>query len=215
MKLRDVFLGLCIVALLIGEWFLFSANRQKDAAQGALRGAEQRISQLQNDLQQATNASASARNSEFSRLRAENQELPRLRNQVQQLTATNQMLARQLRAALLVAERKQWQLQELQAQNQSEQTQPQLSETTDAPPVISRADAERDQCLNNLRLIDAAKQAWALENNKSADAVPTEGDLLPYFQNQTFPVCPSGGIYSINAVAVPPSCSIHGALPAR
>jgi DNA polymerase III gamma/tau subunit len=219
MKLKDVFLGLCIVALFVSELFLFSANRQKDEAQSALRGANQQVSQLQNDLQQATNSNADIRNTEFSRLRNENQELPALRNQVQQLTATNRVLAQQLQATLTIAQQQQQQLQELQVQNETEQPQsqpqPQQFDTAAATQKVSQADVERNECLDNLRQIDAAKQQWALENGKSVDAVPTSEDLLPYLTNQTFPVCPSGGIYSINAVGIPPSCSIHGSLPVQ
>jgi hypothetical protein len=80
-------------------------------------------------------------------------------------------------------------------------------------PVSSEI-AQRNVCINNLRQIDAAKQQWALENDKAADAIPTGLELLPYFQDGIFPVCPSGGTYTINAVGVPPTCSIPGhALP--
>ena len=65
-------------------------------------------------------------------------------------------------------------------------------------------------CINNLRQIDAAKREWALENNKTAGAVPTAQDLLPYFTDGQFPVCPAGGTYTINAVGVPPTCSVPG-----
>jgi hypothetical protein len=65
-------------------------------------------------------------------------------------------------------------------------------------------------CINNLRQIDAAKQQWALENDKTADTIPPAQDLLQYLSNMVFPVCPSGGTYTINAVGVPPTCSIPG-----
>jgi hypothetical protein len=67
--------------------------------------------------------------------------------------------------------------------------------------------------MNILRQIYAAKQEWALENNKSAGAIPTEQDIAPYIKldaNGNIPRCPSGGIYTIGAVGEPPSCSIHG-----
>ena len=35
-------------------------------------------------------------------------------------------------------------------------------------------------CINNLRLIDSAKQQWALENRKQATDTPTMDDLRPY-----------------------------------
>ena len=83
--------------------------------------------------------------------------------------------------------------------------------------VRARATAQHNACINNLRLIDAAKQQWAIENNKPQTAVPTWSDLRPFFgrgRNGAIPVCPEGGTYSINAVNQPPTCSIPGhALP--
>jgi hypothetical protein len=76
--------------------------------------------------------------------------------------------------------------------------------------VKARETAQTNACINNLRQIDAAKQQWALENDKTADAVPSAQDLLPYLSNLVFPVCPSGGTYTINAVGVPPTCSVPG-----
>jgi hypothetical protein len=70
--------------------------------------------------------------------------------------------------------------------------------------------AQRNACINNLRQIDAAKQQWALENSKTDEAVPVALDLVPYLKGNVFPVCPSGGTYTINSVGVPPTCSIPG-----
>jgi chromosome segregation ATPase len=211
MKLKDVFLGLCVAALLISELFLFSANRQKEAAQSALRDAKQQIGQLQKDLQQATNSNANAKNMEFARLRSGNQDLPRLRNAIQQLTETNRALAQQLEAVRAVAQQQQQQLQEWQAQNQQvEAVASPQSLTQSVSQADAQADADRNACINNLRQIDAAKQQWALEKNKAADAIPTAQDLLPYLPNGIFPTCPSGGTYLINPVNEPPACSIPG-----
>jgi len=54
----------------------------------------------------------------------------------------------------------------------------------------------------------------ALENDATAGAIPTALELLPYLKDSIFPSCPAGGTYTINAVGVPPTCSIPGhALP--
>lgn len=74
--------------------------------------------------------------------------------------------------------------------------------------VKAREVSQRNACINNLRRIDAAKREWALENNKSDGDVPTKQDLMPYLAR--WPVCPSGGTYSINPVGEPPTCSIPG-----
>ena len=43
--------------------------------------------------------------------------------------------------------------------------------------VKARDTAQKNACINNLRIINGAKQQWALENNKSAEDVPTAQDL--------------------------------------
>lgn len=70
-------------------------------------------------------------------------------------------------------------------------------------------------CKNNLKMIDLAKEQWALDNKKSSDALPTWNDLLdsvspsaPYLSQM--PKCPDGGTYTLNAVGKNPTCSIPG-----
>ncbi|HUZ07831.1 MAG TPA: hypothetical protein VMV89_10145 [Candidatus Paceibacterota bacterium] len=74
--------------------------------------------------------------------------------------------------------------------------------------VKARSTAQENACINNLRQLDAAKNEWALEKGKKEGDVPTKEDLLPYLRS--WPVCPSGGTYSINAVGEPPTCSVPG-----
>jgi DNA repair exonuclease SbcCD ATPase subunit len=200
MKTKTWVLWVLVVAFLAGEIFLFSANRQKDAALVSLRESRQQVGVLQTQLDQLKNSNADLQNAEVSRLRAENQDLPRLRNQVTQLQAANQKLTRQLQATLTAAQQQQEQLQQIAAENQQARAAAQQAD----------ADAERNTCINNLRQIDAAKNQWALENNKTADAIPVAQDVLPYLKDNVFPVCPSGGTYTINAIGVPPACSIPG-----
>jgi hypothetical protein len=69
-------------------------------------------------------------------------------------------------------------------------------------------------CINNLRVIDAAKQQWALERQKPRGALLTAADLSPYVKSNALPVCPAGGIYTLNPVGLAPICNIPGhALP--
>jgi hypothetical protein len=74
--------------------------------------------------------------------------------------------------------------------------------------VKARETSQRNACINNLRQLDAAKQEWALENNKTNGDTPTRQDLLPYLRR--WPVCPAGGTYSINPIGEPPTCSVPG-----
>lgn len=196
MKLKSWVVWLVVVAVLASEIFLFSANRQKDAARVAWRAEQQRADDLQTQLDQIKSAGIGQQNAELSRLRAENQDLPRLRNQVTQLQTANQKLTQQLNATLTAAQQQQAQLQQIAVENQQAQ-----------------ADSDRNTCINHLRQIDAAKQQWALEHNKTADAVPTVQDIAPYIKldaNGNIPACPDGGTYTIGAVGEVPTCSIPG-----
>lgn len=64
-------------------------------------------------------------------------------------------------------------------------------------------------CALNRKNIDGAKAAWALENQKPPEAVPTDADL---FGDAKFidhkPGCPAGGGYSLNAVREKCTCSV-------
>jgi RNA polymerase sigma factor (sigma-70 family) len=75
--------------------------------------------------------------------------------------------------------------------------------------VTSKANA----CINNLRLIDASKQQWALEFRKQSTDTPTADDLRPYLGrgvNGELPVCPDGGVYTFGTVGEKPTCSVQG-----
>ena len=74
--------------------------------------------------------------------------------------------------------------------------------------VKARSTAQQNQCINNLRMIDVAKNQWALEKQKQPTDVPTKEDLLPYLPK--WPVCPAGGTYVIGAVNERPTCSVAG-----
>jgi hypothetical protein len=200
MHLKNWFLGLCLILLLAGEFFLFSANRQRDAALEQARAATLDAEKARADLEHLKAANVLAQNVEISRLRADNQDLPRLRNQVTKLLAANQELSRELNVTLTAAQQQQEQLQQLATENQQVRA---AAQATDA-------EVQRNACINNLRQIDAAKQLWALENDKTAADIPTEQDLLPYFKDGVFPACPSGGTYTIGAVGNAPACSIPG-----
>jgi hypothetical protein len=207
MKTKSWVLWLLVLVFLASEIFLFSANRQKDAALVSFHAEKQRADDLQAQLDSLKQSEAESQNAELSKLRADNQDLPRLRNQVTQLQVANQKLIQQFQAA----QQQQEQLQQIAAENQQARA---AATQVDAD---AQAIAERNQCINNLRQIDAAKNQWALENNKTVGAVPTAQDIAPYIKldaNGNIPGCPSGGAYTIGAVGVPPTCSVPGhALP--
>lgn len=194
MKLKDVLLGVLIVALIASEILLFSANQQKRDAVSHLSQAQHDAQQARTDLQQAQAATDAAQ----SALRAENQGLSQrnleLQNQLKQWRQENQQLNQQLGTARQAVQLQRQHLEQLQ---------------TPEPGIVS-AEAGRDACIANLHAIQVAKAQWALDAGKTAADTPTEQDLLVYLPGGTFPTCPSGGTYTIGSGAVAPSCSVPG-----
>jgi cytoskeletal protein RodZ len=192
MKLKDVFLGVLIVALIASEILLYSANQQKSAAQDKLKQAQHDVQQVRADLEQANADNAADQTS----LHAENQSLTKslaqLRNENTSLRTTNQKLETQLGTARTAVQLQQQHLEQLQVDSQQ------------------AAAADQAACINNLQQINTAKAQWALENGKTANDIPTEDDLLVYLPGGIFPLCPSGGTYTIGAAGNPPTCSIPG-----
>ena len=85
--------------------------------------------------------------------------------------------------------------------------------------VRARLTSQQNACINNLRLIDAAKQQWALEKGQQSTATPQGTDLQPYLGRGTageLPTCPVDPAtpptfttsYTINAVSTKPTCNI-------
>ena len=75
--------------------------------------------------------------------------------------------------------------------------------------VRARQTAQQNACLNNLRIIDAAKQQWALEQGQQGSAAVSSPGIVPYLgrAGNTMPTCPIGSsAYVLNAVSVAPTC---------
>lgn len=72
-----------------------------------------------------------------------------------------------------------------------------------------RQTSQETACKENRRVIEDAKQHWALDKQHGTGDVPTAADLSPEFMTKE-PVCPQHGTYSYNAIGTPPSCSLHG-----
>lgn len=188
-----------VAVLLAGGCYLFATTRSKDAQLAALAGQSAELERLRAEneqLKQAPDQSA-----ELTRLRKENEELLTLRNEVNQMRADNKKLSAQLQAALAQSGQVQQQVQQSTSELQSLRSQA-------ARLQQSQSQEHLTVCVNNLRIIQAAKQQWALENKKPATSVPTAQDLAPYLPGNALPACPDGGIYAINSVTVPPTCTI-------
>jgi prepilin-type N-terminal cleavage/methylation domain-containing protein len=80
--------------------------------------------------------------------------------------------------------------------------------------VQARTTTRTNACRNNLRLIDAAKEQWAMENNQDTGADPATAvnglTYLDYLKGGAVPTCPSSGTYTPEDIGTAPTCSIGG-----
>jgi prepilin-type N-terminal cleavage/methylation domain-containing protein len=58
--------------------------------------------------------------------------------------------------------------------------------------VRSRTSSQTNTCIDNLRMLDASKQQWALEHGAVATTIPQATDVQPYLGRGVgeLPVCP-------------------------
>jgi len=201
MNLKRWFAWGCLALMLLAEILLFAALRQKDAAQNALRETQTQMWQMQKEMDELKHSSAGQQAAEILRLRKQNEITTNLlaeaRAKISQLEADLQKTGQSLTTARTALQLQQDHLLQLQTEKQI---------VTDASLLI----IHRNNCINNLRQIDGAKQQWALEKNQQLDAIPRMRDLLPYLMDEVFPVCPDEGTYIIHSVEEFPTCSIQG-----
>ena len=203
-----------VLGLLAGLGVVYSNSQKKEAELVTLREASQQLQQARAELDQVKTTGAQAANDEVVRLRKQLEDLPRLRNELNQLRTDKQQLATQVQTAQAQAQGAQEQVQALRAnatqaapQNPAEAAQAALKARL-AQAAASPEQAQVNACINNLRMIDGAKQQWALEKQKTGGSLMTAADLTPYLK--AMPTCPAGGIYTLNPVSVAPICSIPG-----
>jgi prepilin-type N-terminal cleavage/methylation domain-containing protein len=83
--------------------------------------------------------------------------------------------------------------------------------------VRSRADGQRNICINNLRQIDNAIQQYATEARRKGSDPVAETDITPYLKGLL--VCPAGGTsfsdsYHMTTCCELPTCIAPGGGPA-
>lgn len=72
--------------------------------------------------------------------------------------------------------------------------------------IRARQNTQQSTCVNNLRLIDGAKDQYALENGKSSGD-PVDNNAISAYMKQGVPTCPIGaGVYILGNVGVDPTC---------
>jgi hypothetical protein len=190
-----------------GALFLFKVSQTKSSELANLKAEVQQLESLRAEIAEVKSQQVSA--AEVAQLRKDKEDLLRLRNEVSQLRKDKLELVQQAQTA-------QVSIQRAQADTQRIQEQVKLLANAQAAGLaqVQQQVAAGNPCINNLRQIDGAKQQWALENQKTAEAIPTVQDITPYLRGGVLPACPQAGVYTINAVNALPTCSIAGhALP--
>lgn len=200
-----------IVAILAiaGAVFLFNSNKTKSEQLAKFQAQAQEMEALRNEI--AELKSQQVPPAEITQLRKDKEDLLRLRNEVTRLRTESQQLAKQAQSA-------QNALAGAQAETQRAQQQAQAAVQAQAQTLVNAQNQQQVQllnaCINNLRMLDGAKQQWALEKQKTVEAVPTAEEIAFYLKDQVIPVCPATGKYTLNAVGAVPTCTIAGhALP--
>lgn len=209
--MKTILPWLLVVAFAASAGALYISGYGKDQQLAALREQVAQMDTLRSqvdDLQKQ----AAANTDQITEMQKDKDELLKLRGQVRQMQDQNAQLTKQLTSAQSQAERSQAEVQQVQAratENAKQMAEQQILQAKQNQAAVGT-------CINNLRMIDGAKQQWALEKNKTANDIPQPQEILPYIPNSNgiFPQCPAGGRYTLNAVSKAPTCSIPGhALP--
>ena len=198
-----------LVALLAFGGVFYFHNTTQQATQ-AVATLQQQVQELQTVREENEKLKTNqVSKDELERLQKDSHEVLKLRNQVQLLRGEQDKLKQSAQAAQSQSQQALAQIEAVQSQLR---TARQAAAARPAPAPVS-AEGMMNSCINHLRQMDAAKNQWALENNKTGDAIPTERDISPYIKlnaDGKIPPCPAGGTYTMNAVSVSPVCSIAG-----
>lgn len=78
--------------------------------------------------------------------------------------------------------------------------------------VRARETAQKNAIINNLRVIESAKQQWALENKKHSSDTPGTTDIDDYLKGTAMPTAIAGETYNINAVNTEATADLASAI---
>jgi len=78
--------------------------------------------------------------------------------------------------------------------------------------VQARGTAQRNNCINNLRMLESGKEQWAMAERQADGVEPDAAGVMEYIRGGMV-TCPDGGTYELNPIGTPPVCSVHGSLP--
>jgi hypothetical protein len=76
--------------------------------------------------------------------------------------------------------------------------------------VKARHVAQMNACVNNMRMIESAAEAWAL-SNEDADRDSADVTVVtPFMAGNALPACPAMGTYTFHGDGYEVECSVHG-----
>jgi flagellar biosynthesis GTPase FlhF len=202
MKAKVVLPWVLVLGLAVALGVVYSSSQQQAAELAKLRQESDELQKVRAASEEAKSNQTQAESDELTQLRKEHDELLKLRNDIGQLRIEKDQLAKQATLAKQPSANpeEQQQLQALMAENMKLKATAQQTQQT----------AQQVTCINNLRQIEAAKQQWALENQKPPGSLVGPPDIAPYMPTKAVPVCPAGGVYTINPVGINPICNIPG-----
>jgi prepilin-type N-terminal cleavage/methylation domain-containing protein len=76
--------------------------------------------------------------------------------------------------------------------------------------IRARADAQKNVCIDNLRVIEGAKEQWALLYEKAQGAIVNDDEVNSLLKKGARPECPADGTYTYGVVGASPECSLAG-----
>lgn len=181
---------------------LFSNAQKRDLDIATLRAQVEQFDALRAELDDARKTQVNQ--NELERLRKESDEVYKLRNQVAQLQKKLKEIPPPPAPEIVY--------QQFQEPPPPPPPTEPVPETPTEDPVTRQ---QREQCLHNMNVIEEAKTMWAVANNKQAGERMTVIDITTALPNSSMPLCPSGGVYNLNEVGIPVSCSIssHSLVP--
>jgi alanyl-tRNA synthetase len=210
-RVKTVLPWLCVVALGAGILLVRSRGKETETELAALRQANQELTAVRAENEELKKIRTQLE--ELGRLRKENEELHRLRNEVRQLREEKQAAAKAAQAAASsLAQSKTGSVSPQQLQQQVQQLQAENERLRAATLQFQqvRVESQANACINNLRIIEGAKDQWALENKKGTGDAVSAQNIQPYLRNNVVPVCPQGGVYTLNPLGALATCSIPG-----
>jgi hypothetical protein len=205
MKLNVVLPWILVVGLSAGFAAVYVKGSAKNAELAQLRQTSKEVEQLRADLA-AEQEKNQLSDDQVLMSRKDKEELLRLRGEVGKLRTDTAQKAKELQ--LLQSRAESAKAQAADALREASSMKTKMAETLNASQ--QQATDAQNRCINNLRQLDGAKQQWALENNKTAADIPQPQEIAAFLHNSQLPLCPSGGIYTLNNVGQPPTCSIAG-----